>query len=46
MAIKKCKPTTPSRRFMTFTVSEGGTKNQPHTPLLAKQGRYGKSKRN
>jgi len=41
MAIKKCKPTTPSRRFMSYAVAEGGSKNRPHKPLLAKQGKSG-----
>jgi large subunit ribosomal protein L2 len=37
MAIKKCKPTTPSRRFISYLVPEGGNRNTPHKPLLAKR---------
>jgi len=37
MAIKKYKPTSAGRRFMTSTIRvEAGTKNKPHKPLLAK----------
>ena len=37
MAMKKYKPTSPGRRFMTSTIRiEGSSKNQPHKPLLAK----------
>jgi len=36
MAIKKYKPTTPGRRFMTSTVSVESTKNKPHKPLVRK----------
>ena len=39
MAIKKNKPTTPSRRFMSHLVPEGGNRNTPHKPLLAKKTR-------
>ena len=38
MAMKKYKPTSPGRRFMTSTVRiEGSSKNRPHKPLLDKQ---------
>jgi large subunit ribosomal protein L2 len=37
MAMKKYKPTTAGRRFMTSLVRvEGCTKNRPHKPLLSK----------
>ena len=36
MAIKKCKPTTASRRFMSYVVHKSGTTNEPHKPLVAK----------
>ena len=36
MAIKKYKPTSPGRRSMTRTVSESGTTNAPHRPLVRK----------
>ena len=42
MAIKKYKPTSPGRRFMTSTIRiEGSSKNRPHKPLLAKVTRTG-----
>jgi len=41
MAIKKTKPTTPSRRFTSYVVKAGGNKNEPHKPLLAKKTRTG-----
>jgi large subunit ribosomal protein L2 len=41
MAIKKTKPTSPSRRFTTYLVQAGGNKNTPHKPLLAKKTRKG-----
>ena len=34
MAIKKYKPTTNGRRFMTATVRVETSKNTPHKPLL------------
>lgn len=36
MAIKKYKPTTPGRRFMTSVVRTEGSKNSPHKPLIRK----------
>ena len=36
MAIKKYKPTSPGRRFMTSTVRNEGSTNRPHKPLLEK----------
>ena len=41
MAIKKYKPTTPGRRFMTATVRVEGTDNSPHKPLVAKLSKSG-----
>ena len=41
MAIKKCKPTTASQRFMSYVAHESGNKNHPHKPLLAKKNRRG-----
>ena len=42
MAIKKYKPTSPGRRFMTSTIRiEGSSKNRPHKPLLGKVTRTG-----
>lgn len=41
MAMKKYKPTSPGRRFMTSLVRVEGSKNQPHKPLLAKLDRSG-----
>ena len=36
MAIKKYKPTSAGRRFMTSTVGPESTRNRPHKPLLEK----------
>ena len=36
MAIKKYKPTSPGRRFMTATVRTESTRNEPHKPLVEK----------
>ena len=36
MAIKKYRPTTPGRRFMTSTVRVEGSENRPHKRLLDK----------
>jgi large subunit ribosomal protein L2 len=41
MAMKKYKPTTPGRRFMTSTVRVEGSKNKPHKPLLDKLSKSG-----
>ncbi len=41
MAIKKYKPTSSGRRFMSSTVRVEGSKNNPHKPLLAKHGKSG-----
>jgi large subunit ribosomal protein L2 len=41
MAMKKYKPTTPGRRFMTSLVRVEGSKNKPHKPLLAKHEKSG-----
>ena len=41
MAIKKFKPTSPGRRFMSSTVRVEGTSNRPHKPLLAKLNKSG-----
>jgi len=42
MAMKKYKPTTAGRRFMTSLVRvEGSTKNRPHKPLLSKHKQSG-----
>lgn len=40
MAIKKYKPTSPGKRSMTRAVSETGTKNAPHRPLVRKLKNY------
>ena len=36
MAIKKYKPTSPGRRFMTATVRTESSRNAPHKPLVEK----------
>jgi large subunit ribosomal protein L2 len=36
MAIKKQKPTSPGRRFMTILRRESSTSNKPHKPLVRK----------
>ena len=36
MAIKKYKPTSPGRRFMTATVRTESSRNEPHKPLVEK----------
>jgi len=36
MAVKKYKPTSPGRRFMTSTVRTEGSSNKPHKPLVRK----------
>ena len=42
MAMKKYKPTSPGRRFMTSTVRiEGSSENRPHKPLLVKHSKTG-----
>jgi len=41
MAIKKYKPTSAGRRFMSQTVRTESTENAPHKPLLAKRKRHG-----
>lgn len=42
MAIKKYKPTSPGRRFMSSNVGdEIGTRNKPHKPLLGTHKRHG-----
>jgi large subunit ribosomal protein L2 len=41
MPIKKSKPTTPSRRFMTYAEQTGSGRNEPHKPLVAKRNRTG-----
>ena len=42
MAIKKYKPTTAGRRFMTSVVRiEGSSTNQPHKPLLSRHKKSG-----
>jgi large subunit ribosomal protein L2 len=42
MPIKKYKPTSPGRRFMTSTVGdEAGSGNKPHKPLLGKHKKFG-----
>jgi len=41
MAIKKYKPTSAGRRFMSSTVRVEGSRNDPHKPLLAPRKRSG-----
>ena len=41
MAIKKYKPTSPGRRFMTSVVHETDRKNAPHKPLVRKLSKKG-----
>ncbi len=41
MAIKKYKPTSPGRRFMTSTVRVAGTANRPHKPLTSGLTKHG-----
>ena len=41
MPIRKSKPTTPSRRFMTYADQVGNGRNEPHKPLIAKRNRTG-----
>jgi large subunit ribosomal protein L2 len=41
MAMKKYKPTSPGRRFMTSAVRVESSKNQPHKPLIAKHSKSG-----
>lgn len=41
MAIKKYRPTSAGRRFMTSALRGRGTVNRPHKPLLAKRTRTG-----
>jgi len=36
MAVKKYKPTSPGRRFMTSTIRTEGSSNKPHKPLVRK----------
>jgi large subunit ribosomal protein L2 len=46
MAIKKYKPTSPGRRFMSSTIRTEGSENKPHKPLLAKRsGKGGRDNR-
>jgi large subunit ribosomal protein L2 len=41
MAVKKYKPTSDGRRFMTRIVRESGTTNEPHKPLVRKLSKKG-----
>jgi large subunit ribosomal protein L2 len=41
MAIKKYKPTSPGRRFMSSTKRVEGTENSPHKPLVKKLHKHG-----
>jgi large subunit ribosomal protein L2 len=41
MAMKKYKPTSAGRRFMTSAVRVATSENKPHKPLLAKGGKSG-----
>ena len=41
MAVEKCKPTSPGRRFVVKVVSPELHKGKPHAPLLAKKSKKG-----
>ncbi|RZI53979.1 MAG: 50S ribosomal protein L2, partial [Pseudomonas sp.] len=41
MAIVKCKPTSPGRRFVVKVVNQELHKGAPHAPLLEKKSKTG-----